>query len=54
MVPTGNEYRDKAFQMGCAIANQPNICTQNLCYHQFFRAFDGSCNHLQQPMKVKL
>ncbi|KAI6180717.1 ShKT domain-containing protein [Aphelenchoides besseyi] len=50
VVPSG-QYRLNAQNNGCANPAQPNNCSQNLCYHKRYRTADGSCNHLDDPMK---
>ncbi|KAI6206540.1 Peroxidase mlt-7 [Aphelenchoides besseyi] len=51
VVPSG-QYRLNAQNNGCANPAQANNCSQNLCYHKRYRTADGSCNHLDDPMKV--
>lgn len=52
IILNGKDFRDKALHMGCAMLNQPNICSRNTCYHKHFRTIDGSCNNIQTSIKV--
>uniref|UniRef100_A0A1I7SX05 ShKT domain-containing protein n=1 Tax=Bursaphelenchus xylophilus TaxID=6326 RepID=A0A1I7SX05_BURXY len=49
-VPTDPQFRTQA-QRGCAIPNQLNICSRNVCYNKVYRTLDGSCNHHTEVMR---
>ncbi|CAD5212409.1 unnamed protein product [Bursaphelenchus okinawaensis] len=50
-VPSDSQFRSQSQRSGCAIPNQLNICSRNVCYNKVFRTFDGSCNHEKDVMK---
>lgn len=51
IVPTQEQFERRGFNIGCLGINQENICSQNMCFHQRYRTFDGSCNNLQNSLR---
>ena len=51
IVPTRDQFENRGFFTGCLATNQENICAQNICYHQRYRTFDGSCNSLEHSLR---
>uniref|UniRef100_A0A0N4ZCA1 peroxidase n=1 Tax=Parastrongyloides trichosuri TaxID=131310 RepID=A0A0N4ZCA1_PARTI len=36
-------------RIGCGVESLVNDCSQSICYHKYFRTFDGSCNNFKHP-----